>query len=116
MLQRAGAAEPQLERLLGLLVADELERARVVAVGLADALAPLRLLGGAHQRLDRALDRRRRLAAADLAAELARLLEVVGDDLDELVAGAGMRCEPVDEADVEAARDGPSARGRRRRP
>ena len=88
---------------LGLLLADEVERTRVIPVCLADSLAPLRLLGGTHECIDRALDRRRRVAPPHLASELARLFEVVGDDLDELVslARAGTRGEPVDEPDVE---------------
>ena len=68
LVQRPGAAEPQLERLLRLLVAEQLERARVVAVGLADALAPLRLLGRAAS----APRPRARSAAARRSAPLRR--------------------------------------------
>ena len=79
----------QLHAQVGVLVAEQVEGSRVVAMRLAQALAPLgaaaRFLehgcGLAHRRFDR--------ASRDLAREQAGLLEVPRDDLHELVALLG---------------------------
>ena len=52
-------AQAKLEGLLLLVCAEQLERARIEAVGLAVALAPFGLLGGAHQRGHSVRHRRR---------------------------------------------------------
>ena len=83
------AAEAQLELHARRARREEVERPRVVAVRLAQALAPLGAAGCVRERRGGLRDRRLDRAARDLAGEPARLLEVPGDDLDELVGAAG---------------------------
>ena len=85
-----------------MLVARELDSACEESVAFAKALPPRRLLRRALQRIHGFEHGRRDGAACDLACEPARLFEVVGDDLDELVLSAGKRADPGGEPLVES--------------
>ena len=98
----ARPAQPQLERLLLLVRAEQLERASVESLGLSVALAALGFLGGAHERSHGVRHRRRHVRSRHLAGQQARLLEVVGDDLDEVLAHRAQRGDPLGEAHVQA--------------
>src|SRR3954451_2213097 len=94
-------AEPELDTLLRLLVVDEVECAKVEAIGLPHALAPLGLLRGTDERPYRVLDGRRLGRARHRARDQTCLFEVVGDELRELVSLAGKAVDPAREPAVE---------------
>ena len=83
-----------------MLVVEEVEGAGVVAVGLAKALAALCSARGLRERIGGLPDRRLDRAAGDLPRQPACLLEMPGDDLDELLALAANDRHPVREAKV----------------
>ena len=85
----------------GMLVAKHVERPRVVPLCLVEAFSPLGATGGVRERFGGLQQRRLDRAARDLAGQAARLLEVPGDDLDELVGASRQDRHPVGEADVE---------------
>ena len=83
-------------------VAEHVERARVVPLRLVEAFPPLRSPRRIRQSLGRLEERRLDRGARDLAGQATSLLEVPGNDLDELVDGAPREdLHPVGEADVE---------------
>ena len=78
-----------------MLVEEEVEGARVVAVGLAKALTALRPPRGVRERIGRLPDWWLDRAACDLPLQPARLFDMPGNDLDELVGAAGKKRHPV---------------------
>src|SRR3989442_12836154 len=100
-LEDQAAAQPQLESLFGVARAQHVERSRVEAFGLAEALAALRSLARARQRLRSGGHRRDDRRPPDLAHEPARLFEVIRDDLDVLILRAGERGDPSGDPGVE---------------
>ena len=93
--------EAKLERLFGMRVAKHVERARVVPLCLVEAFPPLGAPRRVRKRSGRLQEWRLDRAAGHLAGEAARLLEMPGDDLDELVGASGQDRHPVGEADME---------------
>src|SRR5438105_4204492 len=82
-------------------VAKHVERARVVPPRFVEAFAPLGAPRGIRQRLRGLKERRLDRGARDLAGQATSLLEVPGDDLDELVEASRQDLDPVGEANVE---------------
>src|SRR5438034_4934227 len=100
------SAQPQPEPLLAVARAQHIERSRVEAFGLAEALAALRSLARTRECLRRGGHRRDHRRPPDLAHEPARLLEVIGDDLDVLILGTPESREPVGDAGVKRGASG----------
>ena len=95
------ASEAEVELHAGMLVSKHVERPRVVPLCLMEAFPPFGAAGGIRERPGRLQQRRLDRAPSYLAGEAARLLEVPGDDLDELVGASRQDRHPVGEADVE---------------
>src|SRR5438128_1380243 len=101
------SAQSQPEPLLAVAHAQHIERSRVKAFGLAEALAALRSLARTRERLRCGGHRRDHRRPPDLAHEPARLLEVIRDDLDVLILGTAESGDPVGDAGVERGASGP---------
>src|SRR6516162_116644 len=95
------SSQAQPERSRVIILGYERECARVEAVCLAQPFTVLGLFASLAQRLDRAGNGRRHLRPADLTGDQACLLEVEGQDLDELLAPVRQLTDPVREADME---------------
>src|SRR5439155_8057023 len=100
------SAQPQPEPLLAVARAQHIERSRVEAFGLAEALAALRSLARTRECLRRGGHRRDHRRPPDLAHEPARLLEVIRDDLDVLILRTGESRDPSGDAGVERCASG----------
>ena len=98
--QGSGVTQPDRQPF-GVVRRIESKRPRVVAVRLPDTLTKLGLPGGPDERRDRPLDGWLDAGTPHLAGEEAGMLEVVGEDLDELLAAGGQLLHPVAEAHVE---------------
>src|SRR5205085_11309380 len=88
-------------RALRVVVCEDVERSPVVALRLAQALAPLGTLRGAGERVRGAADREWFRRAPDLAPNKTRLLEVICDDLHVLVGPGRERADPIRAAGME---------------
>ena len=87
----------QIRELFG----EDVERARVVAMRLSEALASLRPLRHVRKCLRRLPNGRLNGAPGDFTGEEAGLLQVPCDDLDEFVGAARQGLHPLREAEVE---------------
>ena len=113
--QNVSAAKAQLCPHVGVLVGQDVESARVVAMRLAQTLAAFGACGCVRERGSGLADRRLDRAARDFPRQPARLLEVPGVDLDELVGTARAGPSPNPRTEGEAAPAGLSAPVRTRR-
>jgi hypothetical protein len=87
--ERSRQREPEFERPFWIVVAEQGQCAFAVASSLAQAFAALRLLGCERERRRGIENGWLDWAAGDLSGQMTCLLEVIGQDLDELRLGPG---------------------------